>query len=62
MPRGLGVAGRDVPVIGMVAFVPVGTAAHHLEHRGAPGTEEPDQQRSGQQQEDDVEDRGVVPG
>src|SRR5690348_8443254 len=36
-------------------------AAHHLEHRAAARTEETYQQRRGQQQEHDVEHRGVVP-
>ena len=39
-----------------------GAAAHHLEHRGAARADEPYDECRGDQQEDDVEDGGVVPG
>ena len=53
---GLGVAVRwHLRVVARV-LLPIGAAAHHLEHGGAAGAEEPYDECCGQQQEDDVED------
>ena len=40
----------------------VGRAAHHPQHSDPAGTDESDDQGGGQDQEDDVEPGGVVPG
>src|SRR6516162_10170000 len=59
---GLGVAVRQhLRVVARVLLLG-GAAAHHLEHWGAAGADEPHDECRGYQQKDDVEDGGVVPG
>jgi len=45
----------------IVMAADVGFAAHYLEHGDAAGAGEPVAQRGGEDQEDDVQDGGVVP-
>ena len=59
---GLGVAVRKHLRVLARVLLHGGAAAHHLEHGGAAGTDEAYDEGRGKQQEDDVEDGGVVPG
>ena len=53
--------GRGVVIAVVVTGHGIWAAAHHLQHAHSVGADESDRQDAGQDQEGDVEVRGVVP-